>query len=128
QRTAVGLCLPYFFFKQKTAYEISDGEEAGHKVTSAEVYVSPDYFSALGIPILLVRAFTEADGPDTQHIAIVNQSFVQKFFHGANPVGRHVMKDTLIVGMVSDVAMAPGIDPFAPLAGEQTIYVPANQM
>jgi hypothetical protein len=58
----------------------------------------------------------------------VNQSFVQKFFHGANPVGRHVMKDTLIVGMVSDVAMAPGIDPFAPLAGEQTIYVPANQM
>jgi len=128
QRAAVGLSLPYERALTAGNIEISDGEEAGHKVTSAEVYVSPDYFSALGIPILLGRAFTEADGPDTQHIAIVNQSFVQKFFHGANPVGRHVMKDTLIVGMVSDVAMAPGIDPFAPLAGEQTIYVPANQM
>ncbi|HEX7892573.1 MAG TPA: FtsX-like permease family protein, partial [Terriglobales bacterium] len=34
----------------------------------------------------------------------------------------------LIVGVVADVAMAPGIDPVAPLSDEQMMYVPAPQM
>lgn len=128
QRAAIGLSLPYERSLTAGNIEISDGKEAGQKVTSAEVYVTPSYFSALRIPVLTGRAFAEADGPDAQHVAIVNQSFVRKFFHGANPVGRHLMKDTLIVGAVGDVAMAPGIDPTGPLAGEETIYVPAAQV
>jgi hypothetical protein len=43
-------------------------------------------------------------------------------------VGFHLHKDTLIVGVVADVAMAPAIDPVAPLSGEQMMYVPAAQM
>jgi hypothetical protein len=38
------------------------------------------------------------------------------------------MKDTTIVGVVADVAMAPGIDAVAPLTGEETMYVPAAQI
>ena len=74
------------------------------------------------------RAFTEADGPDSQRVAIVNRTFVRKFFHGADPVGRYVDKDTIVVGMVEDVAMAPGLDPVAPLTGEEAIYIPAAQV
>jgi predicted permease len=128
QRAAVGLSLPYERALTAGNIEISDGKEAGQKVTSAEVYVTPDYFSALGISLVLGRAFTEGDGPDTKRVAVVNRSFVRKFFHGANPVGRHLMKDTLIVGVVGDVTMAPAIDGFAPLGDEQTMYVPATQM
>jgi hypothetical protein len=58
----------------------------------------------------------------------VNQTFVHKFFGGENPVGLHLDKETLIVGVVADVAMAPGIDPVAPLSDEQMMYVPASQM
>jgi hypothetical protein len=58
----------------------------------------------------------------------VNQTFVHKFFRGENPVGLHLHKDTLIVGVVADVAMAPGIDPVAPLTDEQMMYVPAPQV
>jgi hypothetical protein len=58
----------------------------------------------------------------------VNQSFARKFFHGADAVGRHVNKDTLVVGVVRDVAMAPGVLAIAPLMSEETIYVPAAQM
>src|SRR4029077_17855283 len=101
---------------------------AGQKVIAAEVYTTPDYFAALQIPVLAGRSFTEADGPDTQRVAIVNQMFVRKFFHSANPVGRYLDKDTMIVGVVEDVAMAPGIDPVAPLTSEETMYVPAAQM
>ena len=90
-------------------------------------YVTPDYFSTLQISVLAGRSFTDADGPDTQPAVIVNQTFVRKFFHGENPIGRH-LKDRMIVGVVQDVAMAPGIDPVAPLADEQVIYVPAAQM
>jgi hypothetical protein len=43
-------------------------------------------------------------------------------------VGRHVGENTLIVGLVEDVAMAPGIDIVAPLTGEQTMYIPAAQV
>jgi hypothetical protein len=107
---------------------ITDGPHAGQPVETNQIYVTPGYFAALQIPLLLGRPFTEADGPHSQHVAIVNQTFVRKFFHGDNPVGRHVQKDLLIVGVVEDVPVAPGVDPVAPLSGEQAMYVPAAQV
>jgi predicted permease len=128
QQAGVGLSLPYERSLITGGIAISDGKEAGQKVMADEVYTTPDYFAVLQIPVLAGRSFTEADGPDTQRVAIVNQTFARKFFHGANPIGRHLNKDTMIVGVVEDVAMAPGIDPVAPLTAEETMYVPAAQM
>ncbi len=127
QYSAVGLSLPY----ERALNEgtiIVDAKEAGQPEMSAMVYVTPDYFPALQIPLLAGRYFTDADGPDTQRVAIVNQTFARKFFHDENPVGHHIDKDTVIVGVVQDVAMAPGIGPVVPLMAEQTMYVPASQM
>lgn len=128
QDAAVGLSLPYERSLIMGGIAISDGKETGQKAMADEVYVTPDYFAALQIPVLMGRAFTPSDSPTTQHVAVVNDSFVRKYFHGDNPVGRHLNKDTVIVGMVKDVAMAPGIDPAAPLTGEETMYVPATQI
>ena len=128
QQAAVGLSLPYERTLITGGIAISDGKEAGQKAMADEVYTTPDYFAALQIPVLAGRSFTEADGPGTQRVAIVNQMFARKFFHGASAVGRYVDKDTMIVGVVENVAMAPGIDPVAPLTSEETMYVPAAQM
>jgi len=128
QDAAVGLSLPYERSLNMGGIAITDGKETGQKAMAAEIYATPDYFAALEIPVLTGRPFTTADSQAAQHVAIVNQSFVRKYFHGENPVGRHLNKDTLIVGMVEDVAMAPGIDPVAPLTGEETMYVPATQI
>ena len=128
QQAAVGLSLPYERTLITGGIAISDGREAGQKAMADEVYTTPDYFAALQIPVLAGRSFTEADGPGTQRVAIVNQMFARKFFHGASAVGRYVDKDTMIVGVVENVAMAPGIDPVAPLTSEETMYVPAAQM
>jgi len=127
QQSAVGLSLPYERSLIAGGLVINDGKEPGQTVTADETYITPGYFEALQIPVLAGRSFTEADGPDGQRVAIVNQTFVRKFFHGANPVGRHVDKDTMIVGVVKDVAIAPGVDSAAPLTGEETMYVPAAQ-
>ncbi|WP_263352439.1 ABC transporter permease [Acidicapsa acidisoli] len=129
QDAAVGLALPYERSVIMGGITIGDGKEIGQKAMADQIYVTPGYFSTLQIPVLSGRSFTEADDANTQHVAIVNQAFVRKFFHGANPVGRHLnLRDTMIVGVVADVSMAPGIDVAAPLAGEETIYIPATQV
>jgi predicted permease len=127
QHAAVGLSLPYER-ALTIGLTLSEGKEAGQHAMTEEVYITPDYFETLQIPVLAGRSFTEEDGPETQRVAIVNQTFARKFFHGEDPVGHYVEKNMRIVGVVEDVAIAPGLDATAPLAGEETIYIPAAQV
>jgi hypothetical protein len=81
------------------------------------------------MPLLAGRAFTDADGPNAQHVAVVNQFFARKFYGGTNPVGRYVNKNTLIVGEVANVSVSSGLyDDTPPLMSEQTMYIPAAQV
>ena len=50
--------------------------------------ISPDYFRAMGTPILAGRDFTAADAAGRPGVAIVNEAFAAKFFAGQNPVGK----------------------------------------
>lgn len=127
QHAAVGLSVPY----ESTLNDgitLSDGKDAGRQVMTAETYVTPDYFAALQIPILKGRAFTDADSAEAQRVAIVNRTFARKFFHGEDPVGHYVDKNRLIVGMVEDVEIQPGLNATAPLSAEEGMYIPATQV
>ncbi len=126
-QAAVGLSLPYERALTNAGLEINDGPEVGQKIVTGDVYITPDYFAALQIPVLEGRAFTDEDGSGRQRVTIVNQTFARKFFHG-EAVGHHVDKDMLVVGVVADAAMAPGMHALAPLSAEETMYVPAAQM
>src|SRR5207342_1211707 len=44
--------------------------------------VGPQYFAALGIPILTGRSFTEHDRERSQPVAVVNEMFVKRFLGG----------------------------------------------
>jgi len=127
QNAAVGLSLPY----EATLNDrvtLSDGKEAGQQDGTDVVYISPGYFDTLQIPMFAGRIFTDADGPNTQHVAVVNQAFARKFYGGANPVGRYINKDTIIVGEVADVSVSSGLYEGAPLMSEQAMYIPAAQV
>jgi predicted permease len=125
---AVGLSLPYERSLINGALIITDGKEAGEHVQTEEVYITPDYFKTLQISVLIGRPFTEADVPNGQPVAMVNQAFMRRFFHGANPVGRYLDKNRMIVGVVEDVAVPPMVDA-APLSDEEVImYIPAAQV
>ncbi len=51
--------------------------------------VGPDYFRVMQIPMLAGRDFDEHDDlRAARAVAIVNQAFVQRYFGGADPVGR----------------------------------------
>jgi len=127
QNTAVGLSLPY----ERTlnsGVTLSDGKEAGQQDGTDVVYVTPGYFGTLQMPLLAGRVFTDADGPNAQHVAVVNQAFARKFYGGTDPVGRYIDKDTLIVGEVADVSVSSGLYEGAPLMSEQGMYIPAAQL
>lgn len=72
--------------------------------------VSPDYFAALGIPVLQGRAFTLADAATSPPIAIINEWAAQHWWPGVNPVGRSFSFDSAggrrstltVVGVVRD--------------------------
>ena len=126
---AAGLSLPWER-ALNDGVTLSDGNEAGRQDATDVVYITPGYFATLQIRVLAGRSFTDADGPDTQHVAVVNQSFARRFYGGANPVGRYVNKHTLIVGEVSDITVPSVLysDAPAPLMREQTMYIPATQV
>jgi putative ABC transport system permease protein len=73
--------------------------------------VSPDYFGAIGLPLLSGRFFTESDlaptGKQQTGVAIVNREFVHKFFDQENPLGQRLLGQDRknaaeIVGVVAD--------------------------
>ena len=71
--------------------------------------VGPDYFSALGAPIVLGRGVLESDRPGTPGICVVNAAFAKQFFDGRNPIGRRItsVEDhsaTCVVGGVANNA------------------------
>jgi predicted permease len=127
KNAAVGLSLP-FERALNDGVTLSDGKEAGRQDATDVVYVTPGYFDTLQMPLLAGRTFTDADGPNTQRVAVVNQAFARKFYGGSNPVGRYVNKDTLIVGEVADVSVSSGLYEGAPLMSEQAMYIPAAQV
>src|SRR5438128_10672908 len=127
QNAAVGMSLPY----ERTLNDgviLSDGREAGQQDQTDVVYITPGYFGTLQMPLSAGRVLSEADGPDRQHVVVVNEAFARKFYGGTSPVGRYINKDTLIVGEVADVSVSFGLYEGAPLMSEQTMYIPAAQV
>jgi predicted permease len=127
KNAAIGLSLPYESIPNDEV-TLSDGKEAGQQDGTDVLYVTPGYFETLQMPVLAGRVFSDADGPNAQRVAVVNQAFARKFYGGSNPVGRYINKDTLIVGEVTDVPISSNLYPVAPLMSEQAVYIPAAQV
>ena len=51
---------------------------------------SPEYFSAMKIPLQAGRLFDATDVPNGPQVAIVNRELVQKHFGGRNPIGERI--------------------------------------
>jgi putative ABC transport system permease protein len=70
--------------------------------------VSPDYFRAVGVPLLRGRAFTEADDVNAPQVSVVNEAAARHRWGAEDPVGKRVSFDdgqtwVTIVGVVGNV-------------------------
>jgi predicted permease len=52
--------------------------------------VGPDYFSTVGIPMLLGRDIGEQDRQNSPLVCVINEAFAKHFFAGRNPIGKHI--------------------------------------
>jgi macrolide transport system ATP-binding/permease protein len=50
--------------------------------------VSTGYFQTLGVPIVEGRAFADADGPDTRRVAVVNETFANRYWPRQSAIGK----------------------------------------
>jgi predicted permease len=53
-------------------------------------FVGPQYFSTLGIPMVLGRELDQHDTESAPHVCVINEAFAKLFFSGRNPIGRHI--------------------------------------
>ena len=78
----------------------------GHRPGARYSVACPNYFKALGVPVLAGREFTHQDTVAAPAVAIVNQSMAQKYWPKESPVGRRILEDDswlTVVGVVADV-------------------------
>ena len=52
--------------------------------------VSPNYFRAMGIPVVQGRAYTERDNSNAPAVMIINQQTAREIFPDENPVGKRI--------------------------------------
>lgn len=90
-----------------------------------------DYFTAMGIPLIRGRYFTEEDNENAQLVVIVNREFAAHYWPNQDPIGKRMRAGTLksptpwmtVVGEVVDAKLnSPDAD-----AAEQ-FYQPVAQL
>jgi predicted permease len=65
--------------------------------------VGSDYFETLEIPILMGRGITAEDSAASTKVAVVNQTFVDRFFKGSSPIGHTLNSGTATASIVGVV-------------------------
>ena len=81
----------------------------GRPSPAGEVYVHQvreNFLEAMEVPLLAGRALSERDDARSPKVAVVNQTFAQKFFGGENPIGRRINFDPEKPGEVEIVGLA----------------------
>ncbi len=88
--------------------------------------VSPDFFRALGIPLLQGRVFSDADRADVTPVVIINRAFADRYFPSQDPMGRTIRFGRSaahqIVGVVGDARYRS-----VEAAADPTFYIPLAQ-
>ena len=123
--------LPLTGIVEFTSFRI-EGVDAGPDArdpSAQYVIATPGYFTALRIPLVRGRNFSNRDRAGTPLVAIVNEAFAARFLPGENPVGRQLrigfaQRDAReIVGVVANVRAA-GLDAEV----QPAVFMPLQQM
>jgi putative ABC transport system permease protein len=95
------------------------------------VLISPEYFAALGVPLLQGRGFNENDKQGSPLVVIINQTLAERYFPDESPIGKRLKVGGAdrprppwmeIVGVVGDLKYS-GLD----ARPEPAYYTPLAQ-
>ncbi len=71
--------------------------------------VTPDYFRAMGIPLLKGRLFTTSDNEDAPGVALINESLARRYWPNEDPVGKRLRSGFEQGKWVSIIGVVGGI-------------------
>ncbi len=136
QAVSASTQMPFRSFVPRTVLDSVDGKPIELRDRRGIVYspITPDYFSALNIPLRRGRAFTANDIASTAPVVILNEAAVRRYFGKADPIGRPIEPEMwngsgsstqprTVVGVVGDIKLQR--------AGErplETVYWPMAQI
>ena len=94
--------------------------------------VGPDYFRAMGIPVLKGRAFAPHDTSERARVAIVDEAFAASVYPGQDPIGQRVHLEPTtepveVIGVVGHVRHW-GLDAGETAGARIQVYVPDAQL
>ena len=127
-----GAAFSFFVFNQggwgSAAFVIGEEpiDDARHQIKNN--VVSPDYFNAMGIPLILGRGFGPSDTAKSQKVAVISETMAQRFFPNTSPLGkrfaitRRANNDIEVVGVAKDAKYGTLAEEFRPMA-----YYPLEQ-
>jgi predicted permease len=105
--------IPWTGYDENTSFDIEGrspkrGDEPHARYHSA----TPDYFEAMGIPLVAGRFATQRDTAGEPAEIVINQAMARRYWPGESAVGKRVSFDTppkwtTIIGIVGDVKDAP---------------------
>lgn len=107
---AAGLPVPFSGMGGSASFEIEGrpsppGDPGPHGDIG---YVSPDYYSAMKIPLKGGRVFTDIDQANTERVAVIDETLARQYWPNENPIGKHLRQGSrspwaTIVGVVGHV-------------------------
>jgi putative ABC transport system permease protein len=99
-----------------TAYQANADGDHSALPQAFLTMVTPDYFRAMGIPLMEGRVFTDHDGPDRAPVALITEGLARRHWQNESPVGKPIkvrdddrnpegdqMVEMEVVGVVGDV-------------------------
>jgi predicted permease len=89
--------------------------------------VGPDYFEVMGTRVLAGRGIRASDTPESESVAVVNETMAQRLFAGEDPLGKVILMGRTkvprrIVGVAEDIKIADLYE-----EPEMYVYVPFSQ-
>src|SRR3954452_4294288 len=111
ERVAVGTIVPWrdagtfgpgFQFSAEGYSKVNGEEDPRARFRT----VSPGFFAAIGVAIIAVRDFSDADRHGGEPVVIVSQSVAQRMFPNQNALNRHMMWTDPVMKFI-DVSTGP---------------------
>jgi putative ABC transport system permease protein len=111
--TAQTIPLSSWYSLSNVTIEGRPPDAPGHEPRAIFNNVHGNYFGLMGIPLLAGRVFGPEDRPvdrfDAPRSVVVGKEFVQRYFPGENPIGKHIRWGDAhaplltIIGVVGDI-------------------------
>jgi putative ABC transport system permease protein len=92
---AAGAAFPMPFSNNDSSSTFSIVGQAprppGQELEASHLTITPDYFRAMGTPLLRGRVFNSGDTKNSPAVVIVNDVLAQRFFPGRNAIGQQIV-------------------------------------